>query len=601
MLRTNASPAFLGLFDGSVGLQTALGLKGENVVIGVIDSGITPAHPSFADRQEKPPPRMCRSDWGKSSLLGKWLCARFKKPRFRAAYTAPVDWHGSCETGDGFATTDCNNKLMGARFYSQGFVELYNTMDENEFLSPRDADGHGTHIASVAAGNRVKATLGGTPVATISGIAPRARIAAYKACWLEPGATRASCAMSDLQAAIEDAIADGVDIINYSVGTTSGGPADLDALALLAGADAGVLAVVAAGNGGPEAGTIESPGSSPWVLTVAASSRAGQRFDNILRVTAPAAADGDFTAKEAAFTPTLRSTGAVTGRLVLVDDGVPATDGVDGTRADACQELQNGADIDGKIALIRRGLCTFQEKIANVEAAGAIAAVVYSDTGELLTMTGERGSVAIPALMIGKTDGDFLAVRLGAGDAVDAQLDGTLIATRTDPGNLIYAQSSRGPNAVLPDILKPDVTAPGVDILGAQTPDVANGVRGERFQYLSGTSMAVPHVAGVAALLKEAHPDWSPAAIRSALVTTARQDLLKEDGVTAADPFDFGGGHIVPNLAVDPGLVYDAGSDDYDAFACGAGIAAVSVERCAQLAPTGFQRPPVISTCRPSP
>ena len=200
----------------------------------------------------------------------------------------------------------------------------------------------------------------------------------------------------------------------------------------------------------------------------------------------------------------------------------------------------------------------------------------------------ERGSVAIPALMIGKTDGDFLAVRLGAGDAVEVTLDKSLVATRTDPGNLIYTQSARGPNAVLPDILKPDVTAPGVDILGAQTPDVANGVRGERFQYLSGTSMAVPHVAGVAALLKQAHPDWSPAAIRSALVTTARQNLRKEDGLTPADAFDFGGGHIVPNLAADPGLVYDADGDDYDAFACGAGIAAVSAERCAQLAANGF-------------
>jgi subtilisin family serine protease len=467
-------------------------------------------------------------------------------------------------------------------------------MDENEFpSSPRDADGHGTHIASVAAGNPVRASLGGAEIATVSGIAPRARLASYKACWLEPGATRASCAMSDLQAAIEDAIADGVDIINYSVGTATGGPADEDALALLAAADAGVLAVVAAGNGGPGSGTIESPGSAPWVLTVAASSRAGQRFDNALRITAPAAALGDFSAREAAFTPALRGIGAVTGRLVLADDGVPAVESEDGSPADACQDLVDASALTGNIALIRRGLCPFQEKVERAEAAGAIAAVVFDNTaGTLITMTGERGSVAIPAVLIGRTDGEFLAARLVAGDAVEARLDKALIATRTDQGNVLYAQSARGPNEALPDILKPDVTAPGVDILAAQTPDVANGVRGELFQYLSGTSMAVPQVAGIAALLREAHPDWSPAAIRSALVTTARQNVLKEDGQTPADAFDFGGGHVAANSAVDPGLLYEADVNDYAAFACGAGIAAVTEERCAQLEAEGYSTSP---------
>ncbi len=317
------------------------------------------------------------------SCLGKWLCTRFKRPRFRVTYSAlPADWKGSCASGDRFTAADCNNKLIGARFYVQGFDDDLHAMDANEFRSPRDADGHGTHIASVAAGNRVKAVLGGTTVATVSGMAPRARIAVYKACWLEQGATRATCAMSDLQSAIEDAIADGVDIINYSVGTRTGGPSDPDALALLAAADAGVLAVVAAGNDGPDPGTLESPGTAPWVLAVAASSRTGQRFDHVLRVTAPATAAGDFSAKEAAFTPTLRSTGAVSARLVLADDGVPAVDDDTGTRADACQTLANAAEISGRIALIRRGLCTFQQKIANTQAAGAVAAVVYGNTAE---------------------------------------------------------------------------------------------------------------------------------------------------------------------------------------------------------------------------
>lgn len=581
-LRSNASASFLGLLDAADGLRSARGLKGEGIVIGVIDSGIAPGHPSFADTEPGARPRACRSDWGQTSLLGRWLCRRFKS-RVTTVYDPPEEWNGRCEAGEGFGTRHCNNKLIGARFYADGFQASY-AMDENEFMSPRDADGHGTHLASVAAGNRVRAEIGAKEVATISGIAPRARIAAYKACWLQPGATRATCAMSDLQRAIEDAVADGVDIINYAVGTAEGSPADPDALALLAASDAGVLAVVAAGNGGPLARSIESPGSAPWVLTVAAASRAGERYDDSLRVTAPEDAKADLSAREAAFTPTLRGVGAVAGELVRVDDGEPDEVGSD----DACEDLLNAAEIDGKIALVRRGQCSFQDKIERAEEAGALAVVVYSDSGAPFTMTGERGSVNVPALMISQADGAALVTRLDDGEVVEVRLEKGLIARRSDAGNVLFAQSARGPNPVLPDLLKPDVVAPGVDILGAQTRDVANGVRGERYQYLSGTSMAVPQVAGVAALLMEAHPDWSPAAIRSALVTSARQDLRKEDGVTAVDAFDVGGGYIVPNAASAPGLVFDAGPEDYDAFACGAGIARLDEAGCAALVAAGY-------------
>lgn len=580
-LESNASSRFLGLQDAGTGLRTGLGLRGENVVIGVIDSGITPEHPSFDDRAEKKKPRLCRSSWAEGTLLGRWLCKRFDKPRYTPAYDAPEGWNGRCESGQQFTASACNHKLIGARWYDEGFRAFYGDMDPNEFRSARDADGHGTHIASVAAGNSVQASIGGTSVATVSGIAPRARIAVYKACWLEPGASRASCAMSDLQRAIEDAVADGVDIINYSIGATDGGPTDPDSLALLEASDAGILAVVAAGNSGPGPATLDSPGTAPWVLTVAASSRGGSRFDEVLKTTAPASATGQFTMKEAGFTPSLRSTGAVTGRLVLVQDGI-------GEPSDGCSGLANADDLRDRIALVQRGECSFQEKVALAEDAGAAAVVVYSNTGAPIIMTGERGSVDIPAVMVSRADGDFLVARLAAGDAVEAELRKGNVATRTDAGNVVYRESSRGPNPITFDLLKPDVTAPGVDILGAQTPDVANGVRGENFQYLSGTSMSVPMVSGIAALLREAHPDWSPAALRSALVTTARQDLRKEDGATAADPFDFGGGHIVPNRALEPGLVYDAGREDYDAFACGAGIPRVSDAECAALADAGY-------------
>ncbi len=590
-LRTNASAGFLGLNDPASGLRQAHGLKGEDIVIAVIDSGITPGHPSFADTAPGKRPRICRSSWASKALLGRWLCRRFKK-RITHLYKAPQEWYGRCDAGEGFQASDCNNKLIGARFYMRGFQAQYD-MDDNELLSPRDADGHGTHIASIAAGNSVQASLGGTEVATISGMAPRARIAVYKACWLRTGATRSTCAMSDLQQAIEDAIADGAHVINYSIGTSEGGPADPDAMALLTASEAGVIPVVAGGNNGPLSNSVESPGSAPWVLTVAAASRAGPRYDDALRITAPADAVGDLSFREASFTPTLRQGGAVSGRLVLADDGEPVATTAEASADDACQSLVNGDEFEGRIAVIRRGGCTFEDKIVRAGEAGAIAVVMFNNVpGATIAMSGTRGSVDIPAVMIGNTDGEALAARLRNDESVEVRLEKGLIATRSDAGNVMASMSSRGANPAVPEVLKPDIAAPGVDILGAQTPDVANGVRGENYQYLSGTSMAVPHVAGVAALLREAHPQWSAAAIRSAMVTTARQDLFKEDGVTPADTFDAGGGYIVPNQALTPGLVFDAGSEDYDAFACGAGIARLDATGCDALLAAGYPAEP---------
>jgi len=587
-LYTNDSSVFLGLYDADTGLAASRGLKGEDIVIGVIDSGIAPEHPSFADTVEAEKPRLCRSSWAESSLLGLWLCQRFKNRDDQLVYEPPAGWNGICETGENFTTDACSNKIIGARFYAEGFLQTYVEMDSNEFMSPRDADGHGTHIASTAAGTEVRATLGGKEVDRVVGIAPRARIAVYKACWLEPGRTRGSCSTADLQRAIEDAVADGVDIINYSVGNTDISISDPDDLALLAASNASVLSVVAAGNDGPHEGTILSPSGAPWVLTVGASSRTGDKFDDIVRVNSPNDVAGDFVAKEATFTPPLRDNGPVTEALVLIDDG----DTTEGTTYDACSPLVNAGALAGKIAFLQRGACDFEVKLGHVEDAGALAAIVFNHSGEFIIMTGTRGSVDIPAVMIGQADGQRLLSTLQNGDTVDVTLDKSLILTVPETGNILADFSSRGPNQTVPDILKPDVIAPGVNILAGQTPDVANGIRDEQFQYLSGTSMSTPQVAGIAALIKEAHPDWSPAAIKSALVTTGRQDIVKEDGETPADPFDIGGGHVVPNLAVEPGLVYEAGKEDYEAFLCGLGTNSVDNviddRTCGQLIEDGF-------------
>ena len=564
-MATRHSPTFLGLFDPENGLRSVEGLDGDGIVIGIIDSGIAPGHPSLRDTREADKPRACRSSWGETTLLGRWLCRRYKKLPEVVVFDPPEDWNGACESGDRFAETDCNNKLIGARWFIDGALET-GPLDEDEIRSPRDADGHGTHTATTAAGNRTSASIFGTLIGDIEGIAPKARVAAYKACWLRPGDTRASCNTSDLANAIDAAIADGVDVISYSVGSSLARTAAPDDIALLAAAKAGILAVVAAGNEGPNLGTIGSPAGGPWVITAAASSRDGESNVEAFEITAPPGLAGKYAAKEAMFTPPLEDVDPIEAPLVLVDDDDTSLEsGATGSEADACQALVNDDDVNGNIAFIQRTGCRFDTMVSNAADAGAVAALIYNIAGDPIVMHGESGLSDIPALMMGQADANLILAELDAGSEVTAVLDKGFLLTSSDAGNEMAAFSARGP-APVPDVLKPDVTAPGINILAGFSPDSAYSTPGENFAYLSGTSMATPHVAGVAALLRQAHPEWSPSAIKSALMTTARQNVTSSAGVGNANPFEFGAGHIDPNEALDPGLVYDITNDEYDAY-----------------------------------
>jgi subtilisin family serine protease len=601
-LATNYSPSYLGLFEQTVGLRGTPGLDGEDIVIGVIDSGITPEHPALSDKRPASRPKLCRSRWADSSLLGKWLCRRYSKQADVLNFDPPEDWNGSCESGDRFTAENCNNKLIGARFFVDGAMAT-GPIDDGEIFSPRDADGHGTHTATTAAGIKVKASMFGTFLGNVEGMAPRARVSAYKACWVRPGDTKASCNTSDLAFAIDAAVADGVDIINYSVGSSMRSVIEADDVALMAAAKAGVLTVVAAGNEGPGYSTIGSPGGGPWVITTGASSRDGEHSLEALQINAPAAIIGKYAVKEASFTPMLADNDPIDAKLVLVDDDDDTlANGDAGTTFDACEEIANDDDVSGNVAFIQRGGCTFEAKIVNAQEAGAIAVVVFNIAGDPTVMTGVPGQADIPALMIGQADGNLILSELTSGNEVEILLDKGLFLNVTDNGNVLGSFSARGP-APVQDILKPDVTAPGINILAGYTPDAANSVPGETFATLTGTSMAAPHVAGVAALLRQSHPDWSPAAIKSALMTTAHQDIRQQDGTTQANPFDFGSGHIVPNDANDPGLVYDISDDDYDAFACGIVSPAVTVQRCDELtnagasfAPSALNQPNIVAS-----
>jgi subtilisin family serine protease len=590
-LATRSSASFLDLFKKDVGLRGAPGLDGDGIVIGIIDSGISPNHPSLQDTREADRPGLCKSAWAEASVLGQWLCRRFTVQDDVLEFEPPENWNGVCETGDGFTEEDCNNKLIGARFFVEG-AQISLPIDAGELFSPADVDGHGTHVTTIAAGNKTGASIFGTLLGNIQGIAPKARIAVYKACWIRSGDTSATCNTSDLANAIDTAVADGVHIINYSVGSSLNDLVAPDDIALINAAKAGVLTAVAAGNEGPNLATIGSPAGNPAVITVAASSRDGAHSLEAMQVTLPPSVAGRYTVKEASFTPALKDNDPIEGQLILADDGNSVlSSGAAGTDNDACESLINSTEISGKVAFIQRGGCEFDVKIQNADNAGAVAVVVFNIAGDPIVMTGTSGLSDIPALMIGQADGNLLLDELNDSQLVEVVLDKGLLLSETDDGNIMGSFSARGPGPV-GDILKPDVTAPGINILAGAAPDTITSVPDESFAFRTGTSMATPHVAGVAALLKQSHPNWSPAAIKSALMTTARQDIKQQDEETDAHPFDFGSGHIVPNSANDPGLVYDISIDEYDAYSCGIQSPVIDPARCDQLAADGFSLSP---------
>lgn len=519
---TDNSPTFLGL-DADGGLWEQLGgieSAGEDVIVGVVDTGIWPEHPSFSDQidfADRP---------GES---GK---------RTRVYGPPPADWYGSCQSGELWSQDDCNNKLIGARYFLDGFG--HHGIITDDYLSARDKDGHGSHTASTAAGNYgVQAMLLGVDRGMVSGMAPRARIAMYKACWNDAG-----CYVSDLTAAIDQAVADGVDVINYSIGSNTPALLGSDEIAFLFAANAGVFVATSAGNAGPGYGTVGSPASVPWVTAVGASIQ-NRTFQGTVTLGNGAPYYG----------------ASVTGGT----DVLPLVDS-----ANAGSELCIPGDLDpaivaGKIVLCKRGAIARVDKSLAVYVAGGAGMVLYNASD---TQTQNTDNHWVPAVHINNTDGlDIKGYIDAEGGNATAYITGGEFTSIDAPW--MAAFSSRGPDMVAMDIIKPDVTAPGVNILAANSPTAFIGAPDQLFQSIGGTSMSSPHVAGLGALLVQAHPDWSPAMVKSALMTTAYQDVMKEDGATLADPFDVGAGHVAPNPAVDPGLVYDAGLFEYAGFICG--------------------------------
>ncbi|MFX0537132.1 S8 family peptidase [Ornithinimicrobium sp. Y1847] len=513
-LDTVSSPEFLGLsgkkgvWEQIVGKRAEQKTAGRGVVVGVVDSGIRPESPSFADDGHPAP---------------------------------PVGWTGECVTDDEerFPADSCNDKLIGARYFVAGYG--IGRLHPLESLSPLDAGGHGTHTASTAAGNYgVRAVIDGQDQGVISGVAPGAHVAAYKACW--DGATGGGCATSDTLAAINAAVADGVDVINYSISGTTSNYIDPIEIAFLNAASAGVFVAASSGNSGPRVSTTNHP--SPWITTVAASTHAIYEHTLVL-------GDGRRFIGNS-ITETME------GPAPFVYAGDASTTEASAANAALC--LPGTLDeekVEGKVVLCDRGVNARAEKSQVVGDAGGLGmALVNVDASGLNSDWHAIPSVHLshehrPALL------DYARTE-GATAQIEAGNEGS--STQVPE---VAGFSSRGPSlGAGGDLLKPDLSAPGVDVLAAYSPTYD----GHDFMYSSGTSMSSPHIAGLAALMKQAKPDWSPMMIKSAMMTTAR------DHATDNDPFAGGSGFVEPRRMLDPGLVLDSGADDWWDFLAGQGI-----------------------------
>jgi subtilisin family serine protease len=537
---------------------------GDQVIIGFIDTGVWPESESFNDNGVGP---------------------------------IPSHWKGGCESGEKFISTNCNRKLIGAKYFINGFLaenEGFNTTESRDYISARDFIGHGTHTASIAGGSFVpNISYKGLAGGNLRGGAPRARIAIYKACWYVDQLGAVACSSSDILKAMDESMHDGVDVLSLSLGAQIPLYPETDlrdriATGAFHAVAKGIIVVCAGGNSGPAAQTVLN--TAPWIITVAATTL-DRSFPTPITLGNRKVILGQalYTGQELGFTS-----------LVYPENAGFTNE----TFSGVCERLNLNPNrtMAGKVVLCftTNTLFTAVSRAASyVKAAGGLGVIIARNPGYNLTPCRDD----FPCVAIDYELGTdvLLYIRSTRSPVVKIQPSRTLVGQPV--GTKVATFSSRGPNSISPAILKvcpdpnfqifcircfqkqenvtffamqPDIGAPGVSILAATSPDSNSSVGG--FDILAGTSMAAPVVAGVVALLKALHPNWSPAAFRSAIVTTAwrtdpfgEQIFAEGSSRKVADPFDYGGGIVNPEKAADPGLIYDMGPRDYILYLCSAG------------------------------
>jgi subtilisin family serine protease len=547
-LDTDTGPIHIGAPEVWQGEgQTAVNM-GEGIIIGVLDTGINSDSRSFADVGDDGYDHT--NPWGAGVYVGD--CA-----------------------GD-FASL-CNDKLIGVRHYASITDDYSDTAvfgDNPPAANGEDYNGHGSHTASTSGGNILKEVplldpetgeLEGDGINTtgfkfgqISGVAPHANIVAYQICSPgDTGDTYAGCAGAAIIAALEDAVADGVDVINYSISGGGDPWASSSELGFLAAQEAGIFSSVSAGNDGPDAFTTSK--SAPWYTVVGASTHGREvAFEKQI---------GTFTGgdSELAAIDGNSASGGITAKIVWAGDYTNSND-PDGDPAQCLQAFPEGT-FDGEIVVCDRGAIARVQKAVNAAAGGAGGFVLGNIDGGSNSVANDV--YVVPGIHISNENGNALRTWLATGADHMATITAANGELKIGQADDMADFSSRGPNGSVADIMTPSVTAPGVSIYAAYSDQQfghdVNAPGPTDFTFLQGTSMSAPHVAGAGAVLKSAHPTWTPDNIRSALMLTAVTDVRKEDGTTAADFFDMGAGSIRVNLAHQTGLIMNETAANYTA------------------------------------
>lgn len=494
----NISPGLIGAPDAwkAVG---GTNKAGAGIKIAIVDTGIDQTHPFLTDKTLKPPEGYPKGD-----------------------------------------TRFTSNKVIVARVYCSGCPDA----------TPGDMwSNHGTHVAGTAAGvHGATATVSGVTIRGLSGIAPKAFLGNYNV-FPSKGAGfiafGGSAFSHDIIKALEDAVADGMDVVNMSLGGGVQGPHDLLAEATNATVDAGLIVAVAAGNSGPGDATVESPGSAEKALTAGASTNphfVGQPV-TVQDVGTYGGAVGDFAAFQ-----TVKYPYDFWGNLTSDTSG------------QACSAV-SGTPFAGKIAVIRRGACTFTTKIRNAQNAGAIGVVVVNNVAGDPVAMGHDGTTpkpTIPAVMVEKNGGERFISKAPSYMSISATFK-EFITTNAD---IIAGFSSRGPTPFT-FLIKPDVTAPGVNVLSSVFNEevyLTTRQTTEDWAFYQGTSMATPHLAGASAVLlqffrerlRTSSPIPYPDIVKSAIVNTAKRPVFDHrKGTDPTGVLTRGGGRVDLAAAVD--------------------------------------------------
>ncbi|PKI69720.1 hypothetical protein CRG98_009876 [Punica granatum] len=531
---TTHSSQFLGLAADS-GAWPASNY-GEDVIIGLIDTGVWPESQSFHD----------------DGMTG-----------------IPSRWKGECEVGTQFNASMCNKKLIGARYFNKGLTAKNPNLTIS-INSTRDTEGHGTHTSSTAAGNYVEgASFFGYAPGTARGMAPRARVAMYKALWSE------GAFMSDIIAAVDRAILDGVDVLSLSLGLdVTALHLDPIAIATFAAVEKGIFVSTSAGNEGPSDATLHN--GTPWVITVAAGDM-DRDYGGVI---------------------TLGDQVQVKGTSLF--PGNPSLSKTPMVFTDLCNDSMALNRLGNKIVVCEDTSNILGDQVDNVQAANVSGGIFITNNSDIESFI----ETQLPAIFVDPKNGEIIKdyIRKASGQPEAVMEFRQTIIGGNRPAPRVTSYSSRGPSPSCPAILKPDILAPGSLVLAAWPENSPTSFVGSKFLYsnfnlLSGTSMSCPHVAGMAALLRAAQPEWSPAAIRSAIMTTSYSTDNTNSPIgdlgdnQPATPLAVGAGHINPNKALDPGLVYDATTEDYTNLLCALNYTAKQIQTITRSSSTKCSSP----------